>query len=101
MSKGIIHAIVRRRSSLYRALGALTVGMFALVALLAFTAGGAVQMVPVDPDIPGQLVALATTVDLGRVPLGVRAEARFDLVNPGADTVQLTGAPRVRMLEGC
>ncbi len=50
---------------------------------------------------PGGLVARISSVDLGRVPFDVPAEGRFELVNTGARAVKLTGAPQVKMLEGC
>jgi hypothetical protein len=49
----------------------------------------------------GGLVARAASIDLGRVPFDVRAEARFELTNTGTRPVQLSGPPQVKMLEGC
>lgn len=63
--------------------------------------GRGTRSVATEPGAPGRLVASQTTIDLGRVPFDKLAEASFDLVNTGGDTVRLVGAPRVRMLEGC
>lgn len=82
-------------------IGALTVGTVGLVAFALVFTGGAEQTVSSDSGAPGRLAAESTTIDLGRVPLDRRAEARFVLGNTGGETVQLVGAPRVRMLEGC
>jgi hypothetical protein len=49
----------------------------------------------------GGLVARAFSIDLGRVPFDVQAEARFELTNTSTRPVQLNGAPQVKMLEGC
>jgi hypothetical protein len=65
------------------------------------SSGRAGRPIATQPGSPGRLVASQPTVDLGRVPFDVLAEARFELTNTGGDTVRLVGAPRVRMLEGC
>lgn len=59
------------------------------------------QGVAADLDAPGRLVATEATVDLGRVPFEQMVEARFTVSNTGGEVVRLTGAPKVRMLEGC
>jgi hypothetical protein len=78
--------------------------------MILLTAGGVVGVlyfgranrpVATEPGAPGRLVAAQPTIDLGRVPFDVLADARFELTNTGGDTVRLVGAPRVRMLEGC
>jgi hypothetical protein len=79
-----------------------------LVALVAIAAGAVLVVssttpdaVPIDPTAPGRLVTDQSTVDLGRVAFDRLAEARFELVNTGGETVRLVGGPHVRMLEGC
>lgn len=90
-------AAPRRRLTLAGVAALLVLGIAAAsLWLLAPT-----DTIATDPAAPGRLVADQTTVDLGRVPLDKRAEARFELANTGGETVRLTGAPRVRMLEGC
>jgi hypothetical protein len=59
------------------------------------------RRVATGPDAPGRLVATEPTVDLGRVPFDQMVEARFTVANTGGETVRLTGAPKVQMLEGC
>jgi hypothetical protein len=82
------------------AVGFLVVAIAAIGAALLLS-GHTSREVSVEPAAPGRLATDRTTIDLGRVPFDKLAEARFDLANPGGDTVRLTGAPRVRMLEGC
>ncbi|MCC6175704.1 MAG: hypothetical protein IT305_10410 [Chloroflexi bacterium] len=57
--------------------------------------------VATDAGAPGRLVASSATVDLGRVPFDKMVEAQFELANTGGGTVNLTGAPKIQMLEGC
>lgn len=80
--------------------GALAVVALALAAAALWLPGSS-RVVEVEPGAPGRLVAEQTTVDLGRVPFDKLTEARFELANTGGGTVRLTGAPRVKMLEGC
>jgi hypothetical protein len=101
MSTRSSHARNHRRSSLLPIIGVLTVGIVALVAAVFVLRSGTAQTVSSDPGAPGRLAAESTTINLGRVPFDQRAEARFVLGNTGGETVQLVGAPRVRMLEGC
>ena len=105
MSKRSASASSHRRSILSLIIGALVVGIVALIVAVVQSSDGSTDgptgTVASDPQAPGRLVAQAATIDLGRVPFEQRTEARFILANTGGNTVQLVGAPRVRMLEGC
>jgi len=59
------------------------------------------RQIAVDSGAPGRLVASSATVDLGQVPFDQMGEAHFELANTGGSMVRLTGAPTVKMLEGC
>lgn len=52
-------------------------------------------------DGPGRLVALTSSIDLGRVPFDRLTEARFRLVNAGGRPLRLLGEPAVKTLAGC
>jgi hypothetical protein len=82
-------------------IGALTVGIAGLVAAVVVMQPGTARSVALDPEASGRLIAADTTINLGRVPFDQRTDAEFVLSNTGGEAVQVVGAPRVRMLEGC
>ncbi|MBI3969506.1 MAG: hypothetical protein HY329_28005 [Chloroflexi bacterium] len=82
------------------------VGLLALLALTVFTFWPGSAEAPAGnaatgPAGGGQLVATASTVDLGRVPFDREVEARYELVNTGDQPIRLVGKPEVKTLAGC
>jgi hypothetical protein len=58
---------------------------------------------PVTPQVTGgpSLKADKDTVDLGDVKLGSPVQASFTLTNVGDQTLQISKAPYVEVIEGC
>ncbi|MGE5619192.1 MAG: hypothetical protein ACM3US_08035 [Sphingomonadaceae bacterium] len=72
---------------------ALALGM-AAVALLGLSGG-------LGGSREGELVFSPESVDLGRVPLGRLAPARFEMRNVGDRPVKIVATPGVKTVEGC
>lgn len=95
-----------RRGGSALGIGLVTVGGLVLLAAAAiafWSNGGSGPSPNFTPAVKGapRLSADKQKIDLGDVKLGQTVQASFEIVNVGDQTLQLTQAPFIEVMEGC
>jgi hypothetical protein len=95
----------QRRGGSALGIGLVAVGGLVLLAAIAFAflGNGGGPGSNFTPEVKGapRLKANRQKIDLGNIKLGQTVQASFDIVNVGDQTLRLTQAPFIEVVEGC